>query len=99
MGRPRLGLGGRPQGCFAHLLGPDGEIYSVAEDGGSLREQERAMASMFPQTNVHYMVADFTRPLSLPPLDGIVIANALHHVRQKPRSCKCCVPISSRGRG
>ena len=41
------------------------------------------MASMFPQTNVHYMVADFTRPLDLPPLDGIVIANALHYVRQK----------------
>ena len=52
--------------ALADLLGPDGEIYSADKDGGSLREQERAMASMFPQTNVHYMVADFTRPLACP---------------------------------
>jgi len=69
--------------ALADLLGHGGEIYSVDKDGGSLREQERAMASMFPQNDVHYMVADFTRPLDLPPLDGIVIANALHYVRQK----------------
>jgi len=41
------------------------------------------MRSMFPQANVHYLSADFTRPLNLPPLDGIVIANALHYVRHK----------------
>ena len=68
--------------ALADLLGPGGEIYSVDRDGRALREQERAMRSRFPQTVVHYQVADFTRPLSLPPLDGIVMANSLHFVPQ-----------------
>jgi ubiquinone/menaquinone biosynthesis C-methylase UbiE len=69
--------------ALADLLGPGGEIYSVDKDRGSLKEQERAMASTFPGTSVHYLVADFTHPLDLPQLDGIVIANALHYVRHK----------------
>jgi hypothetical protein len=32
---------------------------------------------------LHAVAADFTRPLDLPPLDGLVMANALHFVRQK----------------
>jgi SAM-dependent methyltransferase len=33
-----------------------------------------------PTRSIH---ADFTRPLELPPLDGVVMANSLHFVRQK----------------
>jgi ubiquinone/menaquinone biosynthesis C-methylase UbiE len=69
--------------ALADLIGASGQIYSVDKDSGSLREQERAMRSMFPLADVHYLSADFTRPLDLPPLDGIVIANALHYVRRK----------------
>src|SRR5262245_23949957 len=64
--------------ALAELLGPDGEIYSVDKDRGALRTQERALAAQFPQTTVHYLAADFSRPLDLPRLDGIVMANALH---------------------
>ena len=32
-------------------------------------------------TTVHYLTADFTQPLDLPILDGIVVANALHFQR------------------
>lgn len=78
---------GSGEGAFtlalADLIGPGGEIYSVDTDRGALREQERAMRVRFPQANVHYMTADFTRPLDLPPLDGIVMANSLHFVRNK----------------
>jgi ubiquinone/menaquinone biosynthesis C-methylase UbiE len=66
--------------ALADLLGPSGEIYSVDQDQGALREQGRAMHAQFPLTTVHYFTADFTRPLDLPPLSGIVMANALHFV-------------------
>ena len=66
--------------ALAELLGPGGEIYSVDKDRGALRAQERAMQRQFPRIAVHYLPADFTQPLParLPPLDGMVIANALH---------------------
>jgi SAM-dependent methyltransferase len=64
--------------ALAELLGPEGEIYSIDKDRGALRGQERAMQARFPQTTVHYLAGDFTRPLNLPTLDGIVLANALH---------------------
>lgn len=69
--------------ALADLIGPQGHIYSVDKDRGSLREQERAMRSRFPANSVEYITADFTRPLHLPPLDGIVMANSLHFVREK----------------
>lgn len=67
--------------ALAELLGPTGEIYSVDKDRGALRTQEWAMQAQFPQTTVHYLTADFTQPLKLPLLDGIVMANALHFQR------------------
>ncbi|MFL5735260.1 MAG: class I SAM-dependent methyltransferase [Chloroflexia bacterium] len=69
--------------ALADLLGPSATIYSVDRDRGALREQEGAMHSRFPLTTVHYVTADFTRPLDLPPLDGMVMANSLHFVRNK----------------
>lgn len=66
--------------ALAELLGRDGIIYSVDQDGGALRAQQQAMQRHFPQTSVYYQTADFSRPLpeELPPLDGLVVANALH---------------------
>jgi ubiquinone/menaquinone biosynthesis C-methylase UbiE len=79
-----LGSGG---GAFtlalADLLGPNGVIYSVDKDQGALREQQSAMRARFPAVTVHYQHADFTKPLTLPLLDGIVMANSLHFVQHK----------------
>jgi ubiquinone/menaquinone biosynthesis C-methylase UbiE len=69
--------------ALADLLGPAGTIYSVDKDRGALREQEQAMHTRFPGTIVHYLNADFTRQLDIPPLDGVVMANSLHFLRQK----------------
>jgi SAM-dependent methyltransferase len=75
--------------ALADLLGPGGEIYSVDRDASALRVQEQAMRARFPQTRVHTMAADFQRGadfqrrLDLPPLDGVVMANSLHYVRDK----------------
>jgi hypothetical protein len=41
------------------------------------------MALQFPEAQVTYLAADYTRPLELPPLDGIVMANTLHFQRAK----------------
>ena len=79
-----LGSGG---GAFtlalADLIGPEGTIYSVDKSAGALREQEQEMRVRFPEVSVRYIVADFTRRLDLPPLDGVVMANSLHYVKQK----------------
>jgi ubiquinone/menaquinone biosynthesis C-methylase UbiE len=79
-----LGSGG---GAFtlalADLLGPTARIYSVDKDRRALREQETAMRGSFPAVTVTYLAADFTRPLELPQLDGVVMANSLHFQRDK----------------
>jgi ubiquinone/menaquinone biosynthesis C-methylase UbiE len=79
-----LGSGG---GAFtlalAEILGPDGAIHSVDRDAYALERQRRVMAERFPGSRVSYLPADFTRPLDLPPLDGVVMANSLHFTRRK----------------
>jgi ubiquinone/menaquinone biosynthesis C-methylase UbiE len=69
--------------ALADLIGPEGQIYSIDKDGGALREQQRAMRERFPDVPVNYRQADFTHPLDLLPLDGLVMANSLHFRRQK----------------
>ena len=69
--------------ALAELIGPSGEIYAVDQNAGALAEQKRAFQRQFPQAQVTYMRADFTQPLELPPLDGIVMANSLHFHRTR----------------
>ena len=71
---------GAGEGAFtralADLLGPSAHIIAVDRDAGALR---RGLAG----TTIDTKVADFTRPLELSNLDGIVMANSLHFVRDK----------------
>ncbi|GAC1350745.1 MAG: hypothetical protein NVSMB27_36190 [Ktedonobacteraceae bacterium] len=69
--------------ALADLLGPGGHIYSIDKDRHALKEQEREMRSRFPSTTVSYLSANFTQRLNIPPLDGIVMANSLHFLRDK----------------
>jgi SAM-dependent methyltransferase len=71
--------------ALADLIGPTGVIYSIDQDRSALAQQERSLRERFPNTIVHYRPADFTRPIDLPPLDGIIMANSLHfHQRPEP---------------
>jgi SAM-dependent methyltransferase len=76
---------GSGEGAFtlalAELVGSKATIYSVDKDQVALARQEEAMQRRFPDHhagNVHYLREDFKRHLDLPPLDGLVMANALH---------------------
>jgi ubiquinone/menaquinone biosynthesis C-methylase UbiE len=79
-----LGAGG---GAFtlalADLLGPGAHITAVDRDAGSMRGLAAEMGKRFSGTELEVVVADFTRPISLGSLDGIVMANSLHFVRDK----------------
>jgi ubiquinone/menaquinone biosynthesis C-methylase UbiE len=78
---------GSGEGAFtlalADLLGPTGSIHTVDRDGRALEVQVRTLRDAFPSVRVTPLVADFTMPLELPPLDGIVMANSLHFERDK----------------
>jgi ubiquinone/menaquinone biosynthesis C-methylase UbiE len=65
--------------ALATLLGPSGTLYAVDNDRDALRELDRHV-SPSPAATVHTMVGDFTGPLDLPALDGVLVANALHYV-------------------
>src|SRR5207244_2027202 len=64
--------------ALADLLGAGGSIASVDRDAAALAVQAEAMRARFPDVAIEQRVADFTTDLELPPLDGVVMANALH---------------------
>jgi SAM-dependent methyltransferase len=69
--------------ALADVLGPGATIYSMDRDPSALRRQADAFRSRFPDVTVRQLAADFTRPLVLPQVVGIVMANSLHFVRDK----------------
>jgi ubiquinone/menaquinone biosynthesis C-methylase UbiE len=68
--------------ALADLLGPDATIHAIDRNDAALRSQQEVLRTRFPATTLFYHVADFRQPLDLPPLDGLVIANALHFQRE-----------------
>jgi ubiquinone/menaquinone biosynthesis C-methylase UbiE len=78
---------GAGEGAFtlalADLLGPGAHITAVDRDAGSLRRLGDEMGRRFPASGLDIVVADFTRPVGLSGLDGVVMANSLHFVRDK----------------
>ena len=67
--------------ALAELVGPEGEVIAVDRDRGALRDLERALRP--GHATVRTLSADFTKPFDLASLDGVVMANSLHFVRDK----------------
>ena len=68
--------------ALRELVGPEAVIYAVDRDRLRLGELERAWRLRFGDTaNLHLLPADFTRPLDIPLLDGVLMANSLHFYR------------------
>src|SRR4030095_5549990 len=72
--------------ALREVIGPHAEIYAVDKDGREFNELEKAHREKFGTSqNVHPVRADFTGALSLPPLDGIVMANSLHYFKDREK--------------
>jgi ubiquinone/menaquinone biosynthesis C-methylase UbiE len=67
--------------ALAELVGPGGEVIAVDRDPGALRDLERAVRP--GGATVRTLAGDFSKPIDLPNLDGIVMANSLHFVKDK----------------
>jgi SAM-dependent methyltransferase len=78
---------GAGEGAFtlalAELLGPGAHIVAVDKDARALRGIGAEMAARFPSVTVETRAADFTGPIGLSGLDGVLMANSLHFVRDK----------------
>ncbi len=69
--------------ALADLLGPGAHITTVDRDANALRRLAAEMGRRFPTTRVETLVADFRKTLPLAGLDGVVMANSLHFLRDK----------------
>jgi len=72
--------------ALRELIGHDGKIYAVDNDRRSLNELESNYRARFNTIrNLILLKDDFSLPMTLPPLDGIVLANSLHFFKDKEK--------------
>jgi len=72
--------------ALREIVGLDSTIHAVDKDKSALHELEKAHRARFHSTERLILLPnDFSHPLSLPPLDGIVMANSLHFFKDKEK--------------
>ena len=70
--------------ALADLLGPGSRIHAIDRDGGALAELERRYARRRGASpELRTQVADFSSGLEFANVDGVVMANSLHFLRDK----------------
>ncbi len=70
--------------ALRELVGPKVVLHAVDRDRSGLRQAERAFEQRFGNTKgLDLLQADFTQTLPLPLLDGILMANSLHFIKDK----------------
>ena len=68
--------------ALRELVGPDATIYAVDKDKKALDDvQEEFLARLNSILNLHLVPLDFSRPLYICPLDGVIMANSLHYFK------------------
>jgi ubiquinone/menaquinone biosynthesis C-methylase UbiE len=68
------------------IAGPDAEIIAIDRDRASLQTLHANMERSFPGTRLRLLEANMAGHLTLPPLDGIVAANAIHFVHAQDQT-------------
>ena len=67
--------------ALAGLIGASGTVYAVERDPAALHAlRSLSTSDVGDSASIHVIEGDFTRDLDLPPLSGILAANALHFV-------------------
>lgn len=70
--------------ALRELVGTEATIYAVDKDRSALQRLEAAHRRRFPATDHLVLLSrDFSAPLELPALDGVVMANSLHYFKDK----------------
>lgn len=64
--------------ALREMVGANAVIYAIDRDSRDLAQLKARVGG-----EVHHIHADFTQPVSLPVLDGVIMANALHFVRDQ----------------
>jgi ubiquinone/menaquinone biosynthesis C-methylase UbiE len=70
--------------ALRELVGPEATLCAIDNKRRDLEELEAAFSRRFEDVSgLRVLQADFTHALQLPPLDGVLMANSLHFVRDK----------------
>jgi SAM-dependent methyltransferase len=70
--------------ALRELIGPGASLFAVDLEANALRALEREHLARFGSNDgLVAMHADFSAPLKVPPLDGILMANSLHFFKDK----------------
>jgi ubiquinone/menaquinone biosynthesis C-methylase UbiE len=82
-----LGCG---EGIFTAILyqqvGPSSQIYAVDKNQRALSRLKQNFHETYPEARIHILHANFKESLSLPVLDGFIMANALHFIENDEKA-------------
>jgi ubiquinone/menaquinone biosynthesis C-methylase UbiE len=80
-----LGAGtGNFSWALAKLLGKEATIHTLDRDSRAITAQQQRIKTDPPGATILPRQADVLRPINLPVLDGVLMANLLHFMRDQP---------------
>jgi SAM-dependent methyltransferase len=69
--------------ALAEILEPPAKVFSIDKDFAALKKQRDWLKVQYRDIVSYFIAAGFENELPLPPLDGVLMANALHYIREK----------------